>query len=382
MVKINSIETILVSSNYGNGKVYGQPKSVKTIALIKLKTNKNIYGIGETYSGIYSPELVVNVVDFLKPLILGKKIDENFDINSIKLIPFIASTGLVKSVISGLEIAYYDLLGKLFKKPIYKLLKPQQNKHIGIKTYCSGGSVIFKEDEIAREVEYLLKQGFKSYKMRVGYYSQKKDLLRIKSAKNILGKNNNLMIDAIMGTHKNKWSYKKAYEFIKITKSLYPLWIEEPLNPLNLYDMSRLQKSHKTHLAFGESFTSYEEFKNAMHLNCSKYLQPDVTHCGYIDAIKLMNDIKINNFKIAIHVWGSKISLISNLHFATAFNKKIDFIEIPNVRLSFLEHEFRDIMEIKNGKILINEEVNGLGIVLSEKILKKYKFIKASGFKI
>ena len=43
MAIINSIETILISSEYGNGKVFGQPKSVKTISLIKITTNKKMY---------------------------------------------------------------------------------------------------------------------------------------------------------------------------------------------------------------------------------------------------------------------------------------------------------------------------------------------------
>ena len=122
MTKIKSVKTILVSAEYGNGKVYGQPQSVKTVAIIKIETSNNLYGVGETYSGIYSPEIINEIVNFLKPLLIGKKIKENFDFQDLILIPFIGSTGLIKSVISGIEIAYLDVLGKITKKPLYQLI--------------------------------------------------------------------------------------------------------------------------------------------------------------------------------------------------------------------------------------------------------------------
>ena len=51
-----------------------------------------------------------------------------------------------------------------------------------------------------------------------------------------------------------------------------------------------------------ESFTSFEEFNNAIMTKSSKYLQPDVTHCRYIDMIRLFRSKKINNNKFALHM--------------------------------------------------------------------------------
>ena len=379
---ISSIETILVSSNYGNGKVFGQPKSVKTISLIKIVTNKKIYGIGETYSGIYSPELIDKVVNFLKPFLIGKKIDNSLDITVLRSIPFISSSGLIKSVISGIEIAFFDLLGKLYNKPIYELLNPYIKKPSFVNTYCSGGSVVFTCDDIKRELEDLIKTGFNSYKMRVGLKDLKDDIERVYCARNAMPGKNNLMIDAIMGTHKTKWNINDAKSFAKEIKNLNIKWLEEPLNPLNFHEMAKLQKQINVHLAFGESFTSFEEFNNAIISKASKYLQPDVTHCGYIDMIRLFKSKKIDNHKFALHVWGSKISLLANLHLAIAFKKNIEIIEIPNVKFNFLNKEFDEITNFKRGKIILHDNISGLGINIDGKSLNKYKFIKSSGFKI
>lgn len=382
MTKIKSVKTILVSAEYGNGKVYGQPQSVKTIAIIKIETSNNLYGIGETYSGIYSPEIINEIVNFLKPLLIGRKIKEDFNLQDLISIPFIGSTGLIKSVISGIEIAYLDLLGKITKKPLYQLLNTKLKKNLSINTYCSGGSVVFEPEEIKREINDLLDDGFKSYKMRVGFYKIKEDLNRIKMARNTLQENNFLMIDSIMGTHKNKWSLKEAIKFSKEIKYFNPKWLEEPLNPQDIHNMAILQKENTVDLAFGESFTSYHEFNNALMAKSSKYLQPDVTHCGYIDSIKLAKIINIKNNKIVMHVWGSKISLLANLHFAIAFNKEVESIEIPNVKFNFLNDEFNNITYFKDSKIGLNDNIYGLGLEINDKVLKKYKYVKNSGFRI
>lgn len=382
MSKITSINTSLISAEYGNGKVFGQPKSKKTIALIRIKSDHGLFGIGETYAGIYSPELIEKVVDFLKPYILGKKIESTDAMNDVRSIPFISSNGLVKSVISGIEIAYFDLLGKILKKPIYEILNPKQKKTKLIKTYCSGGSVIFNNDEIKREIEDLNNYGHIGYKMRVGYFEINKDLKRIETARKVLGNKKDLMIDAIMGTHKKKWNIKNALKFISEIKEYNPTWLEEPLNPVQIYDMSILQKNSSVDLAFGESFTSFEEFNLAALNKSSIFLQPDVTHCGFIDAERLVKSKNILNNKIVLHVWGSKISLLANLHFAIAFNNKINAIEIPNVKFNFLNDKFEDLTNFKNGKICLNDNIVGLGLDIKNKDIKKHKFIKSSGFRI
>ena len=214
-MKIIDVKSILISSKYGNGNVFGQPKGVKSISLIQITTDyKDYYGIGETYAGVYSPELIPNVINFLKVYIVGKKVNDISVIDRLLNIPFISNSGLIKSVISGIEIALFDLLGKIHKKPIYQLLNPKKVNFKKISCYASGGSIVFKPNDISRELDTLLNESHRSYKMRVGHYEIKEDLERIRAASNILGKYN-LMIDAIMGTHSKKWTFNEVRIFQK-----------------------------------------------------------------------------------------------------------------------------------------------------------------------
>ena len=144
---------------------------------------------------------------------------------------------------------------------------------------------------------------------------------------------------------------------------------------------SKLSRKNIIPIAFGESFTSFSEFEIANNLHCSKYIQPDVTHCGFIDSKKTLKICKKNNTKIAMHSWGSPISTLANLHFSLA-HSSVKWMEIPQVRLNLLKSEFDELMIFNNGYVSLDENIIGLGLDLNDKTIKNNKFIKNSGYKI
>ena len=381
-MKITLIDTYCFSSNYGNGRVFGQPKSVKSITIIKICTKyENYFGIGETYSGVYAPELVKPIVNYLSKFLINKEIEDRELFLKIRLIPFISSNGIIKSILSALEIAQLDLIGKIEKKPIFNLLNASLSNIRKVDVYYSGGSVNFNEQEIKKDIKQAFSRGFNAYKMRVGLKSIKQDIQRVKIARETLGDNNSLMVDAIMGTHNKKWNVKKSLEFLKLTKKFKLTWLEEPLKPDNFHEYELLKSKTKVPIAFGESFTNFEDFKNSIIINCSNILQPDVTHCGFRDAKQLVEFTKEKKIKLSMHVWGSPISFLANMHFAIA-HKKIDYLEIPSVKLDFLNEIYLKEIKIENGKLTYLSKTNGLGIEFDPAKLKRYKFIEGSGFSI
>lgn len=377
---IKDIKIRKLSSNYGDGKVFGQPKGKKSLVIIQIFTECGLVGIGETYSSVYSPNLVEIILNIFKKKIISKKFSlNNLFYNELNL-PFIGQTGIFKSVKSAIEIALFDIVSQKKQEPLYKTLNAL-SKNKSIEVYASGGSVIFNESQIAAEIEEIQKKEFKNYKMRIGFQNIENDFHRVKASRNQLG-SNGLMLDAIMGTLIKKWKIEDCLNMIEMLKEFNPIWLEEPLDPQEILAYSDLNKLSKIDIAFGESFTSFNEFLCALNNNCSKYIQPDATHCGYLDLIKLLNHVEdYKNVKIALHVWGSPISLLANMHFAIAFNK-ISFLEIPMVKLDFLNHKIKSIYEIKNGLLKYNDAKNGLGIEIEEGDLNKLDFVENSGFEI
>ena len=122
MIKVEKIKSYKFSSKYGNNKVFGQPKAVRSLVIVEIKLSNGIRGYGESYQSAYVPE----IVDFII-----KEISENFEkisissaIKNIKnfRIPFVSQNGVFKSTLSSIEIALIDAKSKSLGLTFYKYL--------------------------------------------------------------------------------------------------------------------------------------------------------------------------------------------------------------------------------------------------------------------
>ncbi len=373
-MRITDVTGYYLSSNYGDGKVFGQPLGIKSIGIVEVHTNDNIVGIGETYAGIYAPELIGPTIDFIKRLIIGEDPTDIELVLTKMNIPFISSVGFIRNVISAIEISLWDIRGQMENKPIYQLLSDSVNL---VTVYASGGSVQFSPDEIKRDVDNILRLGHTRYKMRIGYQQQwQDDIQRIKSCEQLLP--NNLMADCIMGTL-NKWDLPTAISRLKELEEFNLAWIEEPLHPSNLLGVSQLTNSVNSPIAMGESLSG-PEFDGYIYHSGIQYIQPDVTQCGgYLQAMKIIKKARAEDIKVALHVWGSAISQLANLHLAIALH--VDFYEIPMVELQ-LSDDLKEPFMVDNGILNYDVSGSGLGINLTEEIKNKYSGIKNSGYQV
>jgi L-alanine-DL-glutamate epimerase-like enolase superfamily enzyme len=378
-MKITNLIGYSLSSPYGDGNVYGQPQGVKSIGIVEVHTNSGHIGIGETYSGVYVPELISPVVEFLKSIIIGHDPFEIEIINESLKVPFVSGSGLVKSIISAIDISLWDIQGQVQKKPISELLNTKLKN--GVKVYASGGSVAMSDNEICDDVEKILQKGFFAYKMRVGLQTWENDLKRVATARKILGAKNELMIDAIMGTLPNSWHLKTAEKRAQDLVQYRPFWLEEPLVPDNYFGYKSLKAKTTVPIAMGESFTGLHEFEAYLSGNCVDYIQPDVTQCGgYSQAIKIISVSKNYNIPVALHVWGSAISIMANLHLARAFSE-VEWLEIPQVRLEILSDKINEQLTINDGFVSAPDEP-GLGLSISEALKNIYPFVPGSGYRV
>ena len=374
-MKIIKVNGYCLSSTYGDGNVFGQPEGVKSIGLVEVHTDSGLVGIGETYTGVYVPELIEPIVKTIESLVVGKNPLEIEDVYNSMEIPFVSMNGIIRSIIGAIEIALWDIKGQFEEKPIYKLLSDTYTNDFGV--YASGGSVSFSNDDIKDDIDKILSQGFNSYKMRVGVKDWKDDIDRVKTARNKLG-DNHLMVDAIQGTLNNWHQYNVVYNLKQLEQ--YDLtWIEEPLHPSKLKELKSVYNLINIPIATGEGLSGKLDFDSYLDSKCVDIIQPDVTHCGgFIQTKKIIERAKRNGMEVSLHVWGSGISLISNLHLAIAMG--VNWFEVPMVSLDLLSNEFTELKTmILNKDITLN---NGLGIKLTEKIKQSYPFIKNSGYKI
>ena len=374
--KIISVKSFCLSSKIVKGKILGQKNQIKTFGFIEVESESGKKGFSENYASVYITDLTTPLVNFLQKYIVGKKVSDINLFNDISKIPLITRNGLIKSIMGSIEVAIWDLRGKILSKPVCSLIGKKKDH---VECYASGGSISMSENEIENEIEEVLSKEFKAYKMRVGLSSWEKDLLRVKSAKSKL-KNNSLMIDAIMGTISPGWTLEEAKKKINDLINYEPSWLEEPLHPSKIIDYKKL-KNDKIPVAAGEAYSGLLEFDYLINNQSVDIIQFDCTHSGGIDLCKYVSE-KCENKRIknSIHVWGSPISIASNLNLALSLNKLM-FFEVPQIEFELSNHLETKHIKFSNGLASL-DDTPGFGIEINDKIKDQFKFVKGTEFNL
>ena len=375
--KIVSVKGFCLTSKFSESKIFGQHLGVKTFGFIEIITESGKKGFGENYASIYAPEILSGTIEFLEKFLKGKKVGDQNLIDKIYKIPIISRNGILRSICGSIEVAIWDLRGKLLNKPTYQLLG---KKHEKIPCYASGGSISMTNKEIVKEVEKSIKEGFNAYKMRVGLQTWEKDLQRVKSAKDILEKKD-LMIDAIMGTLNPPWKLDEALKKIKNLSEFKPRWIEEPLHPDNIEGLFQLKRASTVPIAAGEAYSGIFEYETIIKNKLVDVLQFDCTHSGGIQLCQyLSKKSKENNIGCAVHVWGSPVALAANAHLSYCL-ENIDYIEIPRVKFEISDFLWTEAPKILDGYVSLGD-TPGLGIDIKDETKERFPFIKGTGFNL
>ncbi len=377
MISIKSIKPLLFSSDYGDGKVLGQPLGVKTIGLVEVELDNNLKGYGEAYVGIYLPELFMEVVNFYSSKLRNYKFKNPIEIYNELYIPFCSRNGFLASVYAGIDSALWDVFCKQNGQSFAEINKLNIEKQKNI--YWSGGSAAFTDKKIMEEINNLNTDIFSGYKLRIGRQDWFSDQKRIDMAKTKLS-NNNLMVDAIMGTIRPPWGVKDWVEKSNFLNQINPIWVEEPLNPENLNDIKYLKKYLSSPIAFGEACTGLLELNS--HLNCNELdiLQLDFTHLGGPSSFLLVKDkIESSTKRVSMHIWGSPIAFNVNAYLGMCI-KNCDWIEYPSVTLGI--SKYIDFAYF-NGEPSLEDVSKLIGFSnfeLKNIDIEKFKFVKSSGF--
>ncbi len=376
---ITDVKGYGLSSPFGTRGALGHPLKLKSLGIIEVQTDTGHVGLGETYAGVYAPELIGPAADFLRSFLIGKDAEDiDFIHHKLEQIPFIGRNGFMLSIASAINIALWDLKGKAQGVPVWKLLTGRCRDKVRV--YASGGSSVFTPKEIKNDVEMIQVAGYSAYKMRVGYQPWTEDLRRIEAAVRQL-KGADLMIDAIMGSLDPAWDADTAIARSKDLAKFNPVWLEEPVHPSNLDGLKALHGASPVPIATGEALGGAFEFDHYLDANAVDYLQPDATHSGGLsDAVRIIDRAMEKNIKIALHVWGGAVALSANAHLAIAA-QYVDILEIPMMHLDITAGMFLSSLDICEGFLRAPQEP-GLGVKLTEEMKEKYKLVPGSGYRI
>ena len=377
-MKIVSVHGFALSSPYGNGNSLGQPNGLKSTGFLEVRVESGHIGWGETYTGVYAPELVAPLADYLAPLLIGKKLGDQSLIEELSQIPFIGRSGALRSVLSGVELAIWDCRGKVLEKPVSALLTIAPRSQVRV--YASGGSAALEAQEVFNDAIEQLSRGFLAYKMRVGFQAWESDLERVGFAREAVG-GLPLMVDAIMGTLRPGWDYETALSRARELEKFKLAWLEEPISPDQVSEQAKIREQVGVPIASGEAYSGKLEIGSLLSLGAVDILQVDATHSGGVsECLSWISKAADEKKGSSLHVWGSPIALAANASVAASTPHET-ILEVPTVSLEIAEEMWIEKPKIRNGLLELSDEP-GFGIHISESMKLDYRLVPGSGYRL
>ena len=344
----------------------------RSALIVQIILNNGLIGIGETCNEPPEASEVI-IQNICEPLLIGA---DPFDIELIwqKLYNAISHDGRRASSIasiSGIDIALWDLMGKILDLPIYKLIGGLCRDKIS--AYAS--HIYIKPNQnVQKEAEDLVKKGFKAIKIKVGL-SIEEDSKRIARVRKTVGNDIKIMIDA-NGSLNSTDAIKLGRELEKYNIE----WFEEPLPPDDIDGYLEVKRSIKIPIAAGESEFNRYRFKEIISRRVVDIIQPDVCIAAGISECKnIARMANAWNIKCIPHCWNSAVGVAATLHFMasipnfppTLYPKPMffEYETFPNpLREELLEE---NILELEDGFVKVPKGP-GLGINIKKQVLEKY----------
>lgn len=226
--------------------------------------------------------------------------------------------GSVTHAISGIDIALWDLLGKATGQPVGRLLGGRYRDRI--RPYAS---ILFAEPPILiPRLEAVLARGFKAVKIGwngFGRVSRAYDELLVRTARETVGPEVDLLIDA--GGSEQYWphGFKWALETSRMLADFAVGWFEEALPPDDIEGFRRLRDAAPVPIATGEVLTRRQAFRPWIEQGAVDIIQPDTTKCGGLsEARRIAWMAQEHNIGMVSHGWNTALGLAADLQLASA----------------------------------------------------------------
>lgn len=229
-----------------------------------------------------------------------------------------------------LDIAIWDLAGKIRGEPCWKMMGGRSNR---VRAYASSG-VHRKPDEMARMARHVVERGFPALKIRFGRTRLADDLDALAAVRDAVGDRLKLMVDCNQGWRMPwdtaaPWTVRQAAEVARELEKHDVYWMEEPLHRGDYEGYAALRKSVSLLVAGGELTRERYEFDQLLERDCLDVFQPDVACTLGMEGLRrLAGAIESRGKVFTPHTWGNGIGLAANLHL-TAGAASAPFIEFP-----------------------------------------------------
>ncbi|SYW05534.1 galactonate dehydratase [Oenococcus oeni] len=341
---------------------------------IKLSTDEGIEGWGEMISGTKTETVVSGAYEMGKK-ILGRNPFEIERIWQELHRSFFRGGPINGTIISGLEMALWDIKGKAFGVPIYEFLGGAVRDKIRVYSWIGGD----RPSDVAEEAKKRFKLGFTAIKMNAtselhyidSYQKINSVIDRVQSIREVVGDDLEIGIDFHGRVHR-----PMAKVLGKALEAYHPMFLEEVVLPENWESFKDISQRISIPLATGERLYTRWQFKELFNQGAIDIVQPDVAMCGGIlEARKIAAMAEAYDMAAAPHAPYGPVALAATLQLDACtpnvfiqeqslgihYNQGFDLLD-------FVKN--KEIFEYKNSYVQLPKGP-GLGIDMDEDKIKE-----------
>lgn len=340
--------------------------SSRHYGLVKVRSRDGHEGIGFCYVGSRAGGLLKAAVEtLLGPLLIGQESHRTEGLWQTLYQEALLQgrAGVVMRGISILDMALWDLNARSVGLPLHDYLGSVERTSVA--AYASGGYYLDGKSpaDLGSELAAYVAQGFRAVKMKTGRLSPADEEARIAAARDAIGPDVLLMLDA-----NNAWSdLPTALEYMRRFEAYNPYWIEEPFSPDAIDLHARLAAMTPVTVATGEIEVGRWRFRELVDSGGAEILQTDAAVCGGISEWrKIAAYADCRGLTVSPHWFHD---LHAPLVAATPNARFVEFFTDDQV-LNF-RRLISNQLELDQGRVLLRQSP-GLGFDFDEQAVRRY----------
>lgn len=380
-MKLQSIKTFVVGNpppHYGG----------RYFVFVKLVTDGNVHGVGEAYCVPFHPQVAAHMLED----VFGRYLEGEDPHNIEKIWRRVYSSGYTQhadltlmGVLSALEMACWDIIGKEADQPVYNLLGGRVHERLRTYTYIyarpGDRTDVYQDPDLAAEraAEYLA-QGFTALKFDpAGPYTafdgRQLSLPALELSERFMRQLRAAVgarADLLFGTH-GQMTAAGALRLARRLEPYDPLWFEEPVPPDAPEEMARVARGTGIPIATGERLATKYDFGRVLRAGAAAILQMNLGRVGGIlEAKKIAGMAEVQQVQIAPHLYCGPVVGAANIQLSVC---SPNFLILEGIERwqGFHAEVLVKPVRWESGYVIPPTEP-GLGVDLDERVLAAHPY--------
>ena len=386
-MKITSVKSHILQHDMPEVLGYSQQYYDKRTAhLVEVQTDEGVTGWGECFGPgnvAIANKSIVEIV--IQPMVLGlDPLDKDVIWHKVyNLLRDHGQSGMPLQALSGVDIALWDIAGKVAGLPLHKLIGGAHRTSVP----CYGYGMMLRDEPVSElahrfedEAAKIRDMGFAATKMKTGL-GPKPDVKLCQAVRRGVGDDFPFMVDA-----NHAYTTSDAFYVGRALDELDMYWFEEPVAPEDIDGYRELRAALKVNISGGEAVFNRWAWRNLLESRCIDIAQPEVCALGGIsEYLRVLALCHAHFTPVVNHVWGSAIAVATNLQLLAAMPAIPGGLHPwePMLEFDTTDNKFRDDLltvpleiqnqvKANNGRVAIPTDP-GLGVEPDRDFIDHYK---------